>query len=268
MTVICMLLARLQLWCHAAILLGRSWLNATDLGWILLFIGVWDIWIQRKSLVYPVVPILAFSRIRFGRAECVVHSSFLTSAGILMLLILRCSVLSLLFVLLNEVRAWLLVRQLSVRYYHILILGFPCVLTLSSLFNLAIQCRTWRLLCHLVWAIRLLRFLLWNRRSSSLWWLWHISLFASGLRLFSSCCDSQWFLLVFGSRSRAFGCLILFWRIIFSSRSYRQHFPCVISLSIFSFLFCLFIVHYFRFQSFQNFLLHFLDWRFSFCYLG
>ena len=269
LTFICILLSRLKLRCRTAILLGRGWLNAADLGGILLFIGVWDIWIQWKSIVYPVVPISAFFRIWFRRAKSVMilwaHSSFLTGAEVLILVIVGCFVLSLLFVLLDGVRAWLLVGQLSVRYYHILILSFPCVLTLSSLFSLAIQRRTWRLLWHLAWAIRFLGLLLRNRRSSSLWWLWHVSLFASGLRLFSSCRDSQWFLLVFGSRSRAFGWCSLF------SRSYRQHFSCVISLSIFSFLFCLFIVHYFRFQSFQNFLLHFLDRRlnwFSFCHLG
>lgn len=142
MTFICLLLRRLKLRCRTAILLGRGWLNAADLGGILLFIGVWDIWIQRKSIVYPVVPISAFFRIWCRRAKSVVHSSFLTGAEVLILVIVGCSVLSLLFVLLNEVRAWLLVGQLSVRYYHILILSFPCVLTLSSLFSLAIQCRT------------------------------------------------------------------------------------------------------------------------------
>lgn len=45
-----------------------------------------------------------------------VHSSFLTGAEVLILVIVGCFVLSLLFVLLNEVGAWLLVRQLSVRY--------------------------------------------------------------------------------------------------------------------------------------------------------
>ena len=154
LTFICLLLRRLKLRCRTAILLGRGWLTAADLGGILLFIGVWDIWIQWKSIVYPVVPISAFFRIWFRRAKSVVHSSFLTGAEVLILVhdhvIRRCNrlilhlyfVLSLLFVLLDEVGAWLLVGQLSVRYYHILILSFPCVLTLSSRFSLAIQRRT------------------------------------------------------------------------------------------------------------------------------
>ena len=146
MTFICLLLSRLKLQCRAVILLGRGWLNAADLGGIQLFIGVWDIWVQWKSIVYPVVPISAFFRIWFWRAKSVMilwsHSSFLAGAEVLILVIFGRFVLSLLFVLLYEVRAWLLVGQLSVRYYNILILSFPCVLTLSSLFCLAIQRHT------------------------------------------------------------------------------------------------------------------------------